>query len=74
MKPEHIKVGWDMLMLYQRVYLRCLIGLTVVSFFFMTYIELGLVGLVLFWSYWDGYGTQIRLFAVLELIGVMRYE
>jgi len=74
MKPDYIKVGWDMLMLYQKVYLECLVGLTVVSFFFMTYPELFLVGLVLYLSYMYAYEAQVRLFVVLETIGVMRYE
>ena len=65
MKPDYIKVGWDMLMLYQKVYLECLVGLTVVSFFFMTYPELFLVGLVLYLSYMYAYEAQVRLFVVL---------
>lgn len=74
MKPKDINVGWDMLVLYQKVYLECLVGLSIVTFFYLSNIELGLVGLVMFLSYRYAYDTQARLFVVLQMIGVMRYE
>jgi len=74
MKPQNINVGWDMLVLYQKVYLECLVGLTIITFFFITYTELILIGLVLYLSYYYAYEAQVRLFVVLETIGVMRYE